>query len=112
MANNKTSNKDMEILFKKIVNGQIVNTALTAELLGFLKDSDFEDRIPALLPKDATVYHKVGTGVGEIHDAGVVVSGKMKYYIGIFTESVRDMDGAATLSAQISKTVFDYMKGH
>jgi beta-lactamase class A len=112
MAGNKTSNKDMEILFRKIVNGQVVNSALTAELLGFLKDSDFEDRIPALLPKDATVYHKIGTGPGEIHDSGVVVSGKMKYYIGILTEGVTDSEGAATLSAQISKTVYDYMKSH
>ncbi len=112
MVNNKTSNKDMEILFRKIVTGQIANTALTEELLGFLKDSDFEDRLPALLPKDATVYHKVGTGVGQIHDVGVVVDGKMKYYIGILTEDVTDVDKAATLSAQLSKTVFDYMKNH
>jgi len=112
MAGNKTSNKDMEILFRNILNGRVVNTALTAELLGFLKDSDFEDRIPGLLPKDTTVYHKIGTGPGEIHDVGVVVSGKTKYYIGILTEGVSDADAAATLSAQLSKTVFDYMKSH
>jgi len=112
MANNKTSNKDMEILFRKIVSGQIANPALTQELLGFLKDSDFEDRLPALLPKDVTVYHKVGTGVGDIHDVGVVVYGKMKYYIGILTDSVTDVDAAATLSAQLSKIVFDYMRNH
>jgi len=112
MVNNKTSNQDMALLFRKIVNGQIVNNALSQELLGFLKDSDFEDRIPALLPKDVTVYHKVGTGPNEIHDVGVVVRGKTKYYIGIMTENITDVDGAATLSAQISKDVFDYMTTH
>jgi beta-lactamase class A len=112
MINNKTSNKDMEILLRKIVNSQIANTPYTAELLGFLKDTDNESRIPALLPKGVTVYHKIGTGAGEIHDVGVVVSGKVKYYIGIFTQDVTDVDAAATLSAKLSKTVFDYMKSH
>jgi len=112
MINNKTSNKDMEILFRKILQGQITSPALTQELLGFLKDTDTEDRLPALLPKGTTVYHKIGTGVGEIHDVGVIVNGKLTYYMGIFTEDVTDVDGAATLSAQLSKTVFDYMKSH
>lgn len=112
MVNNKTSNKDMEILFRKIVTGKITNSASTQELLGFLKDTEDETRIPALLPKGAVVYHKIGTGVGEIHDVGVVVDGKLNYYIGILTEDITDVDGAATLSAQISKTVFDYMKNH
>jgi beta-lactamase class A len=110
MVNNKTSNKDMEILFRKILQGQITTAALTPELLGFLKDTDTENRLPALLPKGTTVYHKTGTGIGEIHDAGVIVNGKIKYYMGIFTEDVTDVDGAATLSAQLSKTVFNYMK--
>ncbi len=110
MANNLTSNKDMEILFRKIMNGQISTPALNEEMLGFLKDSDFEDRIPALLPKDAVVYHKVGTGTGTVHDVGVVVYGNTEYYIGIFTDSITDEEQASSQAAQLSKMIFDYMK--
>ena len=82
---------------------------MSEEMLAFLKDSDFEDRIPALLPKDAVVYHKIGTAVGEVHDAGVVVYGKTKYYIGIFTKDIGDEEQAANLMADVSKIIFDYM---
>ncbi|OGG11538.1 hypothetical protein A2Z00_04810 [Candidatus Gottesmanbacteria bacterium RBG_13_45_10] len=112
MANNKTSNKDMAILMDKIFRGKIAGVALTQEILAFLKDSDFEDRIPALLPKNVTVYHKVGTGTGTVHDVGVVTQGKTAYYIGIFSSDITDEERASKLAAQVSKVVYDYMSSH
>lgn len=110
MTNNKTSNKDISILFEKIYNKKITNPALSDEMLGFLKDSDFEDRIPGILPKDVTVYHKIGTGIGAVHDVGIVTYGKNAYYIGIFTTDVGDEEQAAKLVSEVSKTVFDFMQ--
>ncbi|MBI5619356.1 serine hydrolase [Candidatus Gottesmanbacteria bacterium] len=110
MANNKTSNKDTELLLSKIVQGKVANSAYTQEMLAFLKDSDFEDRLPALLPKDATVYHKTGNGAGVVHDAGIVRAGRTNYYIGILAGDVTDEEGAAKMIANISKLVFDYLR--
>lgn len=110
MANNKTSNADMELLLRKIYRGNVTNPSATAEMLGFMQNSDFEDRIPAGVPKDATVYHKVGSGdTGEVHDVGIVVHGHTKYYIGILTTNVGDPDAAAKLEAKVSKIVYDFM---
>jgi beta-lactamase class A len=111
MANNKTSNKDVELLTRKIYGNNVANPALTAEMLGFMKDSDFENRIPAGLPQDATVYHKTGDGdTGEIHDVGIVIHDNTAYYIGILTTNAGDPDAAAKLEAKISKTVYDFMR--
>ncbi len=111
MINNKTSNNDMALLMKKIATGGVANPANTQEMLGFFKDGDFEDRIPALLPKDVVVYHKIGTAEGGIiHDVGVVTHDKTKYYLGIFTTDVSDETEAAKTIAQVSKVVYDYMK--
>ncbi|OGG27320.1 hypothetical protein A3A64_01135 [Candidatus Gottesmanbacteria bacterium RIFCSPLOWO2_01_FULL_48_11] len=110
IINNKTSNKDMEILMDKIYTGKITNTAYTQEMLAFFKDSDFEDRIPALLPKGTTVYHKIGTEVGVMHDAGIVHQGNLTYYIGIFTSDVSDEPTTIKLIAEISKAVYDYLR--
>ncbi len=110
MVNNKTSNKDMAVLFEKIYHKKITNPALSDEMLGFLKDSDFEDRIPGLLPKNTTVFHKIGTAMGTVHDAGVVIYGKTAYYIGIFTADVGDEEQAAKLISEVSKIVFDFMQ--
>lgn len=110
IANNKTSNKDMAILFEKIFKGNIANQALTSEMLAFLKDSDFEDRIPEQLPKEVTVYHKIGNEVGNIHDVGIVVYEDKSYYIGILTEDVRDEEEAKHMEAKISKLVYEFMR--
>ncbi len=109
MEENTTSNKDIAILFKKIFDGTVANKALTEEMIGFLKDTDFEDRLPAQLPDDATTYHKIGTGVGAVHDVGVVARGNTKYYIGVFTSNIQDEERTSEEVAQVSRAVYDFM---
>lgn len=110
MVNNKTSNADIALLMKKIYQGNITNVANTKEMLTFFKDGEFEDRIPGKLPSDVTVYHKIGTEVGIMHDVGIVVGPTTKYYIGIMVSDVTDEEKTTTLMATISKLVYDYMK--
>jgi len=110
MENNKTSNADVARLMDKIYREKIANKALTLEMLSFLKDGTIEDRIPALLPKGTTVYHKTGNGVGFLHDAGIVVGPKTTYYIGLFTGDVANEEETIQKLAELSKTVYDFMK--
>ena len=110
MANNKTSNKDMAILFRKIYEEKIVNHAFTQEMLSFMKDTDFETRLPGSLPKEVSVYHKVGTEVGNIHDVGIVTNGKHTYYIGVLTNDITDDAATDQLIAKVSKTAYDYLR--
>ena len=109
IINNKTSNNDMAILLEKIFHEKITNTALTQEMLSLLKDSDFEDRLPKLLPKGTNIYHKIGTEIGAVHDVGIIVSPKKSYYIGIFTSDITDEEQAADLEAKVSKAVYDFL---
>ncbi len=109
MINNKTSNADIAALIKKIYEGKIANVAYTKEMLSFFKDGEFEDRLPGLLPKDVTVYHKIGTEIGIMHDVGIVVGPTTKYYIGILTSDVNDEEATTKLMAKVSKLVYDYM---
>ncbi|MEK7543398.1 MAG: serine hydrolase [Patescibacteria group bacterium] len=110
MLNNKTSNHDMSILFEKIYKGELTNAASTQEILAFFKDTDFEDRIPALLPKTVAVYHKIGNEIAIMHDAGIVTDGKTIYYIGIFTNDITDEEETKKIITQVSKLVYDYLR--
>lgn len=110
MINNKTSNRDIAILTKKLYKREVAAEAYTLEMLSFLKDTDFEDRLPALLPDSATVYHKIGTEVRVLHDTGIVQDGSLIYFIGILTTDVDNEDEAVQIAAQVSKTVYDYLK--
>lgn len=108
MEDVKTSNKDMAILMSKIYEGGITNYAFTQEMLAFFKNTDFEDRIPALLPKETTVYHKIGNEVNVAHDIGIVVSPATTYYIGFLTSDIQDFEETKKLQAELSKKVYDY----
>lgn len=110
MLNNKTSNHDISILFEKIYKREVTNEASTQEMLAFFKDTDFEDRLPALLPKTVSVYHKIGNEIAIMHDAGLVTDGKMTYYIGVFTSDITDDEESKKIIAEISKLVYDYLK--
>lgn len=110
MVNNKTSNKDMSILFEKIYKGEITNAASTQEMLAFFKDTDFEDRLPALLPQPTMVYHKIGNEIAVMHDAGIITDGKTTYYIGVFSSDITDEEEAKKIIAEVSKLVYDYLR--
>lgn len=109
ITENKTSNQDMAFLLNKIYSGAITNPPLTQEMLGFLKDTDFEDRLPALLPSGVTIYHKIGTHTGVLHDVGIVVGPTTKYYIGVFTKDITDEAQTVEIIAKISQAVYEFM---
>lgn len=110
IVNNKTSNNDVAVLMEKIYLGNVVSTALTQEMLAFLKDTDTEDRIPADLPSSVRVYHKSGNGQGQIHDVGIITDGKRTYYLGIFTSDITDEAQTTKLIAKLSRVVYDAMR--
>jgi len=108
MVENKTSVYDMSILFEKIYSGHITDEAHTKELLEFMTNTDFEDRLSAKLPKTATVYHKTGDEEGYLHDVGIIKTEKGTYYLGIMTSDVggKEEDTKKIIS-EISKIIFD-----
>jgi beta-lactamase class A len=79
-------------------------------MLAFFKDTEFEDRIPGLLPKTVQVYHKIGSEIGFMHDVGVVVAPTTTYYIGIMTSDITNEPETTKLMAEVSKLVYDYLK--
>ncbi len=109
MTANKTSNNDMASLFRMIYENKITNKANTEEMLSFFKDTDFETRLPAMLPEGVTVYHKIGSEVRNVHDIGIVTFGKVAYYIGVFTNEITDDQEAEKTIATISNIVYEYM---
>lgn len=110
MFENTTTNKDINILMKQFFIGKLFTASLTREASELFRDSLYEDRLPALLPKQVKIYHKIGTAIAGLHDVGIVVTPTSLYYIGVFTKGVSDEPGATKTIGKISKAVFDYME--
>jgi len=108
MVENKTSARDMNIIFEKIYKGEIADAANTKELLDFMTDTDFEDRIPKDLPSNTIVYHKTGDEEGYVHDVGIIKTEKGTYFLGILTSDVGGQEEKTKSTiAEISKKIFD-----
>lgn len=110
MVKNKTSNKDMAKLLKLMFQGKIAKQALTSEMIGFMDDSDFEDRLPTSLSHEIKVYHKIGNEIGFVHDVGIIDLENKPYYLGILTSDISNEEEATKTIAEISRLVFDYQK--
>ncbi|HLD01855.1 MAG TPA: serine hydrolase [Patescibacteria group bacterium] len=108
MENNKISAADLFILFKKIHANEITDNARTQELLGFMQDTDIEDRIPALLPKTVTVSHKTADAVGNMHDAGIIEVEDSVLFLSVLTSDIGGKEEQTRQTiARIAKTIAD-----
>lgn len=108
MADNKTTTYDMGILFEKIYNNQITDPANTKELLEFMTETEFEDRLPKGLPSGVKIYHKTGDGEGFVHDLGIIETEKRAYYLGVMTSDIGENEAETKNTiAEISKKVFE-----
>lgn len=110
ITGNKTSVKDMGILMAKMYKGEITSKALTAEMLGFMTQTDFEDRLTPGIPKDVKIYHKIGDAIGKIHDVGIIELSGKPYYLGVFSLDVTNEENAKKTITEISRLVYGYMK--
>lgn len=111
MKTNKSTVYDMSILFRKIYNNEITTPALTQELLGFMKNTENEKRLPKNLSSNVTVYHKTGDGVGNIHDVGLIIYKNHVYFVGVMTTDVGNYEKETEEKiAQIAKDTVSFIQ--
>lgn len=72
LKKNETTPEEIGQLLRKLYQGEIVSQGNQEEILGFLTETAFEDRIPAGIPDGVRVAHKIGTDIGTFSDAGIV----------------------------------------
>lgn len=107
MADNDTTARDIGKFFEALYHNKITSKALSLEMLGYMEDTEFEDRIPPLLPKELHIYHKTGDGVGFIHDGGIVTDGKNAFILVVMSSNVPDEKMAKTTISEIAKIVYE-----
>ncbi|HLD11885.1 MAG TPA: serine hydrolase, partial [Patescibacteria group bacterium] len=71
LFNNTISSYDVNLLFTKILKGKILTEEHRNLLLSYMQNTETEDRIPAVVPKEITLYHKTGSLDYVVNDAAV-----------------------------------------
>jgi beta-lactamase class A len=93
-----------------LAQGKAFSPALSRRMMDILHGQEFNQGIPARLPKAARVAHKTGEISTVAHDAGVVYLPKRKPYgLVVLTEWDPDVSGRSRTIATISHTIYEYL---
>ncbi|MBU3956963.1 class A beta-lactamase-related serine hydrolase [Patescibacteria group bacterium] len=98
--------EEIGILFKKLYEGESINQEHRDELLQFLTNTGFEDRIPKGVPEGARVAHKIGTLPGVYSDAGIIFAEK-PFVLVIMTKDTREVEALEVLP-KITRAVWEF----
>jgi beta-lactamase class A len=103
---NETSPEDMGIFFQKLYQGNILTNEHGEEILGFLSKTAFEDWIPAGVPEEIRVAHKIGKDLGTFSDGGIVFSQK-PFVLVVMSKNAREREAQEALP-KITKIVWEF----
>jgi beta-lactamase class A len=109
--NNRVTAKDLVIALRALLPGApepVFSAASRQEMLEILEAQEFNEKIPAGLPKGTPVAHKTGDITGIHHDAAIVFPpGRSPYILVVLTSAIADKSQADQLIAEISRVVWE-----
>lgn len=98
--------EEIGILLKKLYEGELINQEHRDELLRFLTNTDFEDRIPKGIPEGVQVAHKIGTLTGVYSDAGIIFA-EEPFVLVIMSRDARESEALGVLP-KITRVVWEF----
>jgi beta-lactamase class A len=105
--NNKVTAKDLEIALTALAKGETFTPASNEKMIEILKAQEFNEKIPAFLPKGIPIAHKTGDITGIHHDAAIVYPpGESPYVLVVLTDGFQDEKEADRVIAEISRVVW------
>jgi beta-lactamase class A len=108
--NNRVTAEGLLRILVMLAEGKAFSPALSRRMMDILHGQEFNQGIPARLPKGARVAHKTGEISTIAHDAGVVYLPKRKpYVLVILTEWDPEGTGRSRTIASISHTIYEFL---
>lgn len=108
--NNRVTADGLLRVLVMLAEGKAFSPALSRRMMDILHGQEFNQGIPALLPKGARVAHKTGEISTIAHDAGVIYLPKRKpYALVVLTEWDAATTGRSRTIASISHAVYEFL---
>ena len=108
--NNRVTAEGLLRILVMLAEGKAFSPALSRRMMDILHGQEFNQGIPARLPKGARVAHKTGEISTVAHDAGVVYLPKRKpYVLVILTEWDAAATGRSRTIAVISHAIYEFL---
>src|SRR5262249_32935567 len=105
--NNTTTAPDLAALLDAIERRRAASPSSCTEMLAILERQEFNDEIPAGVPKGTRIAHKTGWITGVLHDAAIVYPAeRAPYVLVVLTRGIADVKVARALIVDISRSVW------
>jgi beta-lactamase class A len=110
--NNTTTARALMRVLSLIADHAVVSAGASDAMLAILLESDFQEGIPAGVPKGTRVAHKTGSFRGVYHDAAIVMpEGRRPYVLVVLTRGLLDESKAHKLVADIARAAQAHATG-
>jgi len=105
----QTTPEDMGQLLLALHQSQALTAAHSQEIIGFLINTIFNDQIPAFLPDNLTVAHKIGLDENLLHDAAIIFTDWGDFVLVIMSQGDPQDQAQKTLE-EITRMVWETIK--
>jgi len=107
--NNTTTARDLAIIMASVEEGKAASPASCAAMREILLRQEFNDEIPAGVPKGVEVAHKTGQITATLHDAAIIYpDNRDSFVLVVLTGGISDEKVARSLIVDISRVVWLY----
>jgi len=104
--NNSATARGLMQIAKLLIQGKVVSFDASEDMINIMRKQEFNEGIPAGLPKEYKVAHKTGWNDNLYHDFGVVFPDRREpYALAIMTSGFENMESAHKAVAEISKSI-------
>ena len=108
-----TTPEDVLLMLEKISDPSFTGEGLSKEMLATMTDTAFEDRIPASLPPETRVAHKIGSYEDNFGDAGVVfykdrTGAERRYFIVVLASGTAEGSARAAMQ-EMSLVAYEFL---
>ena len=108
--NNRVTADGLLRVLVMLAEGKVFSPALSRRMMDILHGQEFNQGIPARLPKGARVAHKTGEISTIAHDAGVIYLPKRKpYALVVLSEWDQSTSGRSRTIAAISHLIYEFL---
>ena len=111
--NNSATARGLTQTMKLLAEKRVVSTRASKKMIEIMLGQEFNESIPALLPKSVKVAHKTGWTDDVYHDTGIVYpAGRKPYALSIMTKGFAENQAseAHQCMATISKTIYETLQ--
>src|SRR5258705_5582592 len=107
--NNTTTSADLAVLLQRIERNEALSADAARVMREILLRQEFNDEIPAGVPRGTPVAHKTGSITATLHDAAIVYpAGRAPYVLVVLTRAIPSQATARALIADISRLVWTH----